>query len=191
MMENPSWFQELVEGHFDSLYSYARMLTRDQAGAEDLFQETLVRALRGIQTFDRGRNVKVWLFKIMKNAHVDERRRLKRMRPAGLSEEGPRAGRHEAGEGWLSNAPLNPEDILLRRLAIEQVRGAIRHLPPQLREAVELRDIEGLSYQEIADVTGAPLGTVMSRLFRGRNLVRALLLDAEGCDARPRTSRDV
>lgn len=71
--------------------------------------------------------------------------------------------------------PLNPEEILLRRLDIEEVRAGIRRLPPAWREAMELRDIEGLSYQEIAHVTGRPVGTVMSRLYRGRNMLRAFL----------------
>ena len=77
----------------------------------------------------------------------------------------------------LYPVPLNPEEILLQRLAIDEVRAAIRRLPPLWREAVELRDIEGLSYQEIAEVLGSPVGTVMSRLYRGRNLIRSLLLE--------------
>jgi RNA polymerase sigma-70 factor, ECF subfamily len=190
-MGGHSTFQELVEGHFDSLYNYARMLARNPAEAEDLFQETLLRALRGIQTFDQGRNVKVWLFKIMKNAYVDDCRRRKRMPPVAPLDLAPRGAQPDAGDGWLSTTPLNPEEILLRRLAIEQVRDAIRQLPPHLREVVELRDIEGLAYQEIADLLDTPVGTVMSRLFRGRNLLRAFLLDAKGCQATPRTARDV
>ena len=190
-MEADLTFQELVERHFDALYNYARMLTRSLAEAEDLFQETLVRALRGVKTFDRSRNIKVWLLKVMKNVYVDECRRLKRMPMIEPLDREPKVAQHDAGDSWLSNTPLNPEEILLRRLAIEQVRNAIRHLPPFLREVVELRDIEGLSYQEIADIIETPVGTVMSRLFRGRNLVRAFLLDDKGCKAEPRTSRDV
>ncbi|MET0486380.1 MAG: sigma factor-like helix-turn-helix DNA-binding protein, partial [Candidatus Rokuibacteriota bacterium] len=85
----------------------------------------------------------------------------------------PEQGETEASE--LRPALLDPEEILLRRVAIAEVRAAIRQLPPVLREAVELRDIEGLSYREIAAVIGRPIGTVMSRLARGRNLLRAAL----------------
>lgn len=190
-MEGHSTFEQIVEGYFDALYNYARMLTRSLEEAEDLFQETLVRTLRGIKTFDRSRNAKVWLFKVMKNAYVDERRLLKGMPKMEPLDPELRVFQHGAENGWLPSAPLNPEEILLRRLGIEEVRDAIRHLPPLLREAVELRDIEGLSYQEIAEIIDAPVGTVMSRLFRGRNLVRAHLLDHKRCNAEPRTTRDV
>jgi len=90
-------------------------------------------------------------------------------------------------ESPLCSIPLAPEDILLRREAVEQVREAIRHLPPLLREIVELRDIEGLSYHEIATILSRPVGTVMSRLYRGRNLLRTYLVEPP---QRPDGTRD-
>jgi RNA polymerase sigma-70 factor (ECF subfamily) len=77
----------------------------------------------------------------------------------------------------LYPVPLNPEEILLRRLTVEEVREAIRRLPPVWREVVQLREMEGLAYREIAQVIGKPIGTVMSRLYRGRNLLRSFLQD--------------
>jgi RNA polymerase sigma-70 factor (ECF subfamily) len=166
-MNVPADFQELALKYLDSLYNYARVLTRNESEAEDLLQDTLLRGFRGFATFNRELGAKVWLLKIMKNAHIDHCRR-KRARP--LEERLP-----DEPEGSDGMAPLNPEEILLRRLDIEQVRAGIRRLPPAWREAMELRDIEGLRYQEIAQVIGRPIGTVMSRLYRGRNMLRAFL----------------
>lgn len=166
-MDEPADFRELAVKHMDSLYNYGRILTRNETEAEDLLQETLLRAFRGRTSLNWGLNPKVWLLKIMKNAHIDRcRRKLARPVEEALQEE------HGLAECAL---PLNPEEILLRRLAIEDVRAAIRRLPPVWREAVELRDIEGFSYQEIASVIDRPIGTVMSRLYRGRNLLRSFL----------------
>jgi RNA polymerase sigma-70 factor (ECF subfamily) len=174
-MDASAEFHQMATRHLDCLYSYGRVLTRNESEAEDLLQETLLRAFRGLASFDRDLNAKVWLLKIMKNAHIDRCRR-KQARP--VEEELPDEPRRTAGSALdraLSVTPLNTEEILLRRLAVEEVRDAIRQLPPIWREAVELRDIEGLSYQQIAQVIDRPIGTVMSRLFRGRNLLRSFL----------------
>jgi len=168
-------FQELALKYVDSLYNYARLLTRDDTEAEDLLQETLLRGFRHQATIDPALNPKAWLFKIMRNAHID-RCRGRSARPAEVALANGDASEH-GGAGSLELRPtlLDPEEILLRRVAIAEVRSAIRQLPPVLREAVELRDIEGLPYREIAAVIGHPIGTVMSRLARGRNLLRAAL----------------
>jgi RNA polymerase sigma-70 factor, ECF subfamily len=168
-MGTPAEFRELALKYMDSLYNYARILTRHETEAEDLLQESLLRAFRGHASLDRDLSPKAWLLKIMKNAHADRGRR-KRARPLEeeLQEEHGVAG---------SALPLNPEEILLRRLAIDDVRSAIRRLPPLWREALELREIEGLSYQEIARIIDRPIGTVMSRLSRARNLLRSFLQD--------------
>jgi RNA polymerase sigma-70 factor (ECF subfamily) len=165
-------FQQLALKYLDTLHNYARILTRDPSTAEDLLQETLVRAYRGFGSYDPALSAKVWLLKIMKNANIDRCRRQQARPVEEPLPEDPGPDRSLSGD-----VPLNPEEILLQRLAIDEVRAAIRRLPPLWREAVELRDIEGLSYQEIADVLGSPVGTVMSRLYRGRNLVRSLLLE--------------
>jgi RNA polymerase sigma-70 factor (ECF subfamily) len=166
-------FQELALKYLDSLYSYGRLLTRDDSEAEDLLQETLLRGFRSRAALDPALNPKAWLFKVMRNAHID-RCRARSVRPTEVrlsSGDGPE---HASLED-LGPSLADPEEILLRRVAIAEVRSAIRQLPPVLREAVELRDIEGLSYREIAAVIGRPIGTVMSRLARGRNLLREAL----------------
>jgi RNA polymerase sigma-70 factor (ECF subfamily) len=173
-VESEAHFQEVARKYLDSLYNYARVLCRDDAEAEDLLQETLLRGFRGAAGLRPGVSPKPWLFAIMRNAHIDRCRRA-RVRPVcePLSDE---TGVEATGaHGPPDAAPLDPEQILLRRIAIEEVRAAIRRLPGPCREVVELRDIEGLSYREIAQVLRRPIGTVMSRLYRGRNLLRAFL----------------
>lgn len=177
-MDRSSEFQDLVRKYLNSLYNYALVLTRHVEDAEDLLQESLVRAYGGLHTFDRSLRFKPWIFTIIRNVQIDRQRR-RRVRPS----EAP-LGREEEAEPVVStesplySIPLAPEDILVRRETVERVRDAIRRLPPLLRETVELRDIEGLSYGEIATIVSRPIGTVMSRLYRGRNLLRTYLVES-------------
>ncbi len=176
-MDRGSEFQDLVPKYLNSLYNYALVLTRRAEDAEDLLQESLVRAYDGLHTFDRSLSFKPWIFTIMRNVQIDRQRRRRRQpseRPLRDEEE---AEPVVSMESPLCSIPLAPEDILLRRETVEQVREAIRHLPPVLREIVELRDIEGLSYRDIATIVSRPVGTVMSRLYRGRNLLRTYLVE--------------
>jgi RNA polymerase sigma-70 factor (ECF subfamily) len=143
-------FEELVLKCLDSLYNYALALTRNARDAEDLLGESLARAYERFASYDRSQDFRPWIF----------------TQPAALA------------ESPLHATPLDPEGLLVRRESVEQVREAIRRLPSPLREVVELRDIEGLSYRQIAAVIGCPLGTVMSRLYRGRNLLRTYLLES-------------
>jgi RNA polymerase sigma-70 factor (ECF subfamily) len=180
-MDACAQFRELATKYTDTLYNYARLLTRRPPEAEDLLQETLLHAFRALPTLDQELSPKAWLLKIMKHRHIDRCRR-KQSRP--MEEEFD-----EERQAPDAESPLNPEEILLQRLAIEEVRTAIRRLPPAWREAVELRDIEGLSYLEIAHVLDRPIGTVMSRLYRGRNLLRSYLQERQ--TIQPRGSRDL
>jgi RNA polymerase sigma-70 factor (ECF subfamily) len=172
-------FQGLVLEHLDSLYNYALVLTRRPEEAEDLLQDVLVRGFQGFRGYDRSLSFKAWMFTIVKHAYIDRYRR-QRGRPAeeplwaGGGMEDPVLSL----DNPLCSVPLAPEDVLLRREAIEQVREAIRRLPDEMREVLELRDVEGLSYREIARIVNRPIGTVMSRLYRGRNLVRTCLVEA-------------
>jgi RNA polymerase sigma-70 factor (ECF subfamily) len=169
-------FHRLALDHLDSLYNYAKLLARKPEDSEDLLQEALVRAFRAFRRFDRSLSYKAWMFTIIKNAHID---RLRRQRSSVIEEHAGNDWPVEAmsAESPLSSIPLAPDDILLRRETIGQVRDAIRRLPPALQEVVELRDIEGLSYHQIAGIVNRPLGTVMSRLYRGRNLLRTFLVE--------------
>lgn len=157
-MDRRSEFQGLVRAYLDSLYNYALVLTRRAEDAEDLLQESLVRAYQGFDTFDRSLSFKPWILTIVRNAQTDRRRR-QRARPREESLGPDEAEPVVSTSGPLFSIPLAPEDILLRRETVEQVRDAIRRLPPLLREIVELRDIEGLAYREIATVVGRPIGT--------------------------------
>jgi RNA polymerase sigma-70 factor, ECF subfamily len=177
-MEQQAEFQDLVLSDLDSAYSYALTLAGSRPEAEDLLQETLLRAFRAFGSYKRHLSFKVWLFKIMKNAHIDRERR-RRVREFGDHWNRQQEPPEDATKEVLPYpVPVNPEELLLRRLTIEEVREAIRRLPAMLREVVELRDIQGLSYQKIAEVIDKPIGTVMSRLYRGRNLLRSMLQES-------------
>jgi RNA polymerase sigma-70 factor (ECF subfamily) len=181
-------FQDLALTHLDSMYSYALLLTRDDWEADDLLQEALLRGFRSFGSFNARLSFKAWSFKIIKNAHIDRWRRL-RGRPGEEEWQGEEGLlKDPTKEVFLYPVPLNPEEILLRRLAVEEVRDAIRQLPGVLREVVELREIEGLSYHEIAEILGKPIGTVMSRLYRGRNLVRSHLQEPSAGGLRSRSA---
>jgi len=177
-MDPSEEFETLTVQHLDSLHAYARLLSRDAPASKDLLQETLLRAFRAFGSYKRELSFKVWMFTIMKNVSLDWARGV-RIRFV--------AGEWRESEGWFaghgedrppSSLPLDPEQVLIRNVTVEQVREAIKNLPPALREVVELREIEGLSYVSIAEVIGRPIGTVMSRLYRGRNLLRVLLREA-------------
>jgi len=176
-MDPKAEFHELACKNLDSMYSYAQVLTRNGSEADDLLQETLLRAFRAFGSFKRELSFKVWLFRIMKNGHIDRERRL-RIRPVEEEWKGEEGLPKDLTKAVaLYPVPLNPEEILLRRLTVEEVREAIRRLPPVWREVVQLREMEGLAYREIAEVIDKPIGTVMSRLYRGRNLLRSFLQD--------------
>ncbi len=176
-MHEAARFEGLVLKYLNSLYSYALTLARHPQDAQDLLGECLARGYERFASYDRSLGFKPWIFAIMRHAHID-RARQRQVRPAeeslALDEDVEPV---VVTDSPLHSIPLAPEDILLRRETVEQVREAIRRLPPTLREVVELRDIEGLSYQEIARVIDRPVGTVMSRLYRGRNLLRTYLLE--------------
>lgn len=169
-------FDELVLSHLDMMFAVAMKLTRNAADAEDLTQNTIVKALRFHDKFREGSYIKAWLLTILRNTFINEYRRKVR-RPAQV----PLTGAEPAPE--LSPDPkiqFDPkgrryEDVL--ELLDDKVRLAIEELPEDFREAVIMADIEDKSYKEIADKMDRPIGTVMSRLFRGRKLLREKLGD--------------
>lgn len=167
-------FQAHVSSCLDSLYNYAALLARRTGDPEDLLQDSLIRGFRGFDSFDRSLPFKAWMLAIIRNTYVDRHRRRKARPQEDPLEDEPGGASLDSP---LYSIPLAPEAILLRQETVEHVREAIRRLPMLLREAVELRDIEGLSYQAIATILGRPIGTVMSRLYRGRNLLRTYLVE--------------
>jgi RNA polymerase sigma-70 factor, ECF subfamily len=159
-------FGQAAMEHIDALYGYALTLTHDRTDAEDLVQETYVRAASAANRPDCNTNLKGWLFVIMRNAWLNHLRHRN---------NGPRFIDLETSEPAVSEVSETPHVVYLRKLECEQVREAIESLPDAYREIIVLRDIEGFTYQEIATVLDCPAGTVMSRLGRARGKLRKLL----------------
>ncbi|HQZ39871.1 MAG TPA: sigma-70 family RNA polymerase sigma factor [Vicinamibacterales bacterium] len=160
----------------DALYGTAVRLTRSPDAAEDLVQDTYLKAFRARRSFAAGTNLKAWLFTILHNTWRNRRRDRVHARVEADSDLVDRAA--ERGQDTLSAPPDTPESVLLRDTLSEDLRMALAQLPEAFRDAVWLRDVEELSYQEIADVLAIPVGTVMSRLSRGRRRLHAALLAA-------------
>jgi RNA polymerase sigma factor (sigma-70 family) len=167
-------FRALILPHLDGAYNLACYLTRDPALSEDVVQDSFVRAFRAFNQF-RGDSPRAWLFAIVRNccrsAQSTRTGRLGLVATEGsLNEQAAAAMRDHA------DPSPTPEEAAIRQAEIDGVRVAIESIPEPFREAVVLRDIEDLSYAEVAEVTGVPIGTVMSRLSRGRSMLAAALL---------------
>ncbi|MDH4066917.1 MAG: sigma-70 family RNA polymerase sigma factor [Acidobacteriota bacterium] len=160
----------------DVLYGTAVRLTRRPELAEDLVQDTYLKAFRARSSFAPGTNLKAWLFTILHNTWRNRRRDQARARVEADSEAVELAA--ELGQDMLSLPPDTPEGVLVKATLSEDLRSALDQLPEAFREAVWLRDVEELSYQEIAGVLGIPVGTVMSRLSRGRKQLYTALMAA-------------
>lgn len=156
----------------DQLFKTAFRLTRSREDAEDLLQETYLKAFRHRQSFQEGTNLKAWLFKILKNTFINLYRKRKHQPPqTELSEL------EESLEGQLLEGPAkSPEDELLERSWDDEVFKALSNLPHHFKVVVLLADLEGYSYREIAEILAIPVGTVMSRLYRGRKALEQALL---------------
>ena len=156
-------FRQLVLPHMDAAYNFARFLCRDASLAEDLVQDAFLRALKGFSGF-RGGDPKAWLFAIVRSSHLTWAR--------------SRGSTLQAVPDDFEDTPAEgdtPEEALVRQGEVETVRGAIESLPEPFRETLVLRELEEMSYREIAEVTQAPIGTVMSRLARARAMLLATL----------------
>jgi RNA polymerase sigma-70 factor (ECF subfamily) len=163
-------FKTAALEHLDSLYGYAMALTRETSDAEDLVQETYLRATRAFGTLVPDSNLKGWLFTIMRNVWLNQLRHSRSgPRFVGIAEE------DEDRSDWLGLYSADPHLLLVKKIESEEVRAAIESLPRAYREVVILRDLEGFSYQEIANILECPAGTVMSRLGRAREKLRQAL----------------
>lgn len=161
-------------GHLDTLYGVASRMTRSTAEAEDLVQDTIVKAIRARDQFEAGTNLKAWLLRIQTNTFINRYRR------GGMERdlfEGPDAD--PLADGWMGASTMrsmrDPETQALAPLIEAELGQALAELPEDFRLAVVLSDVEELSYKEIAEVMGCPIGTVMSRLHRGRKLLQTRL----------------
>src|SRR6204780_3013009 len=168
-------FEALAMPLFDSLYNFARWLVQNGNDAEDLVQETFLKALRGYASFQPGTNFRAWIFQILRNTFLSSCSRLDRRMTVAMDseEDGPE----------LAVDRETPETILLNRSNSQLVQRAIEDLPVHYRETLLLCDAEEMSYQEIAQVLSIPIGTVMSRLARARKAVREALYRQEILDA--------
>ncbi len=168
-MADQADFAEQAMQHMSSLYSGALRMTRNPADAEDLVQETYLKAYRGFGGFQEGTNLKAWLYRILTNTFINNYRAKKRRPEESELDEVEdlylyrRLGGLEAAEVGRS-----AEDELLDHVTDSEVKDAIESLPEKFRVAVLLADVEGFSYKEIAQILDVPIGTVMSRLHRGR-----------------------
>jgi RNA polymerase sigma-70 factor (ECF subfamily) len=157
-------FEELAMPLFDSLYNFARWLVHDSSDAEDLVQETYLKALRGFGSFHRGTNFRAWIFQILRNTFLSSRSRLERRMTVAIDSEEDFPA--------LPATSATPESLLIERSGNDAVQCAIEQLPVILREVILLCDVEDASYREIAEILSIPIGTVMSRLARARKTVR-------------------
>lgn len=157
-------FERLAEQVFPSVYGMALRLTRDREDASDLSQEAMVRAYEAFDRFD-GRNFKAWILRILTNLYINRYRQRQRQGPSASLED-ENASEPVAPEGEI------PDRILFDEMLGEEVDKAMAKVPDDFRLAVLLSDVEGMSYEEIAQATNVPIGTVRSRLARGRAILR-------------------
>jgi len=151
---------------FDQLFNFAHWLTQDRTEAEDLVQETYVKALKGFSSFQPGTNFRAWMYRILRNTFLTSRTGLKASATIPLdSEDGPE----------LPAGPETPETILIEYSQSQILQTAIESLPIHFREVLLLCEVEEMSYQEIAETLSIPMGTVMSRLSRARRALRESL----------------
>ncbi len=161
--------------YLDALYNTASRMTRNAQDAEDLVQETYLKAYKYYDKFEEGTNLKAWLFKILKNTFINSYRRAQLQPPQSDFADIEESFESQISENASGQIP-NPEQELLENVLDEDVQRAIDELPQDYRMVVLLADLEGFSYKEISDILEIPVGTVMSRLYRGRRLLEAEML---------------
>ena len=167
-------FEELAMPLFDSLYNFARWLARDSNDAEDLVQETYLKALRSFASFRPGTNFRAWMYQILRNTFLSSRSKLERRMTVAMDSD------RDGSE--LAVDTDTPETILMNRSNSQLIQRAIDDLPVLYRETLLLCEVEEMSYQEIGEILSIPIGTVMSRLARARKAVRQTLHGQEICD---------
>ena len=167
-------FEQDVVPFMGQLYPAALRMTKNASDAEDLVQETITKAYAGFHQFRPGTNLRAWLHRILANTFINSYRKRRREPAAALGAD--------FGDGWpdgadrLAGPARSAEAEALDRLSDSEILGALRDLPEDFRVAIYLADIEGYPYREIAEIMGTPVGTVMSRLHRGRRKIREQLM---------------
>lgn len=175
-MADQARFSELAMEHMPALYSAALRMTRNPADAEDLVQETYLKAYRAFGSFTEGTNIRAWLYRILTNTYINSYRSAKR-RPeiSDVEDVEDLYLYRRLGADGTSQLGRSAEDEVLASFTDDEVKAAIEALPDNFRIAVLLADVEGFSYKEIAEITDVPIGTVMSRIHRGRRALQKAL----------------
>lgn len=169
-------FEAACVEHMDALYACALRLSRNEHNAQELVQDTYVKALRSAHQFEWGTNLRAWLVRILTNTFMnDYRHRVHERRYQERAADEPIYD--EVLDREAKAYAANPENHVFSRFFEEKLSGALQELPAEFRAVVVLADIEELSYKEIAEALGCPIGTVMSRLYRGRRLLQQQLVD--------------
>lgn len=193
-MADQATFSEQAMPLMDSLYGAAMRMTRNKADAEDLVQETYLKAYRGFGGFEQGTNLKAWLYRILTNTYINiYRKKQRRPDETDLAEVEDLYLYRRLGGLEAATAGRSAEEELLDLFAESEVKEAMESLPDNFRIAVLLADVEGFAYKEIAEILDIPIGTVMSRLHRGRKALQKQLYEfavARGL-AEPTTLSDV
>lgn len=169
-------FEEQAMPLLDQLYGGALRMTRNPQDAEDLVQETYLKAFNNFDSFTQGTNLKAWMYRIMTNAYINNYRKAKR-RPVESSADELTDSQLYTTSGHDSTGLQSAEVEALRAMPDTKISDAMNDLPEDYRMVVYYADVVGLAYKEIAEIMGTPLGTVMSRLHRGRKLLRQALKD--------------
>jgi RNA polymerase sigma-70 factor (ECF subfamily) len=171
-LKKQSDFRSEMLPHLDAMYNFALRLTMDPTDAEDLVQDTVVKAYRFFSSYEKGTNAKAWLFRILKNSYINNyRKKSKRPNEVDYDEVSTFYETIRADQTDTSDL----EERMYRDMLDDTVTKALEDLPEDFRSVVLLCDVEGFTYEEIANMLDVPIGTIRSRLHRGRNLLRAAL----------------
>jgi RNA polymerase sigma-70 factor (ECF subfamily) len=177
-MADPATFAEQAMEFMPSLYTAALRMTRNPADAEDLVQETYLKAYRAFASFQQGTNLKAWLYRILTNTFINSyRARKRRPEQSELDDVEDLYLYRRLGGLEAAAAGRSAEEEVLDHFTDTEVKAALESLPEQFRMAVLLADVEGFAYKEIADILDIPIGTVMSRLHRGRRALQRALFE--------------
>jgi len=167
-------FNEEIIPHLDAMYNFALRLTTDPNDAEDLVQDTIVKAFRFFSSYEKGTNAKAWLFRILKNSYINNYRK-KSKQPSQVDYDEVSSFYETIRADRTDTSDL--EDRMFRELIDDDISNALEQLPEDFRTVVLLCDVESFTYEEIANMLDVPIGTIRSRLHRGRNLLKAELVE--------------